>query len=152
MGDKFQRTVPEDIEKRRAKRAKLDAMKQERKSSRALGGTAFHLSTGELTAGCAENLLARGEETVSLYRPKTNETQRVYEMLLTFITESIGSQPRDVVCSAADDLLQIMKNENLQVSRRPAPASPHARGSKRRRRLRRRASLDPWPTTASRTS
>jgi hypothetical protein len=38
MGDKFLRTVPEDIEKRRAKRAKLDAQKQERKSTRALGG------------------------------------------------------------------------------------------------------------------
>jgi pre-mRNA-splicing helicase BRR2 len=35
---RYQRTVPEDMEKRRAKRAKLDALKQERKSSRAQGG------------------------------------------------------------------------------------------------------------------
>jgi hypothetical protein len=38
MGDKFERTAPEGIERRRVKRAKLDQRKQERASSRMLGG------------------------------------------------------------------------------------------------------------------
>jgi pre-mRNA-splicing helicase BRR2 len=36
-------------------------------------------------------------------------------MILTFITDYMGSQPRDVVCGAADEILQVMKNESLQV-------------------------------------
>jgi pre-mRNA-splicing helicase BRR2 len=60
--------------------------------------------------------MSRGEDSVSYYRPKTTETQRVYEMMLTFITDCIGSQPRDVVCGAADEILQIMKNDHIQVT------------------------------------
>jgi len=99
MGDKFLRTAPEDAEKRRAKRAKLDALKQERKSSRIIG----------------DSLLARGEEAAGLYRPKTEATQKVYEMLLTFISDYLGSQARDIICDAADDILQVMKNDAIQM-------------------------------------
>ena len=62
-----------------------------------------------------ESLLTQSDGTSGVYRPKTMDTQRVYEMMLTFITTSIGSQPRDVICGAADELLQIMKSDNLQV-------------------------------------
>jgi pre-mRNA-splicing helicase BRR2 len=115
MGDRYLRTQPEDIEKRKAKRAKMEAKRSERKASRLHGSTLSNMVYERRLIRVADDILSRSEDTAGYYRPKTNETQRVYEMLLTFITENIGSQPRDVVASAADDVLQIMKNDSMQV-------------------------------------
>lgn len=49
------------------------------------------------------------------YRPKTRESQRVYELLLSFITAQLGSQPQDVLCGAADEVLDILKDEKIKV-------------------------------------
>ncbi len=49
------------------------------------------------------------------YRPKTRETQRVYELILSFITNCLGSQPQDVLCGAADEVLDILKEEKSKV-------------------------------------
>jgi pre-mRNA-splicing helicase BRR2 len=40
---------------------------------------------------------------------------RTYELLLAFITEAIGSQPHEVMCGAADEVLETLKNENLKA-------------------------------------
>ena len=99
MGDRAMRSKPVEAEKLKEKKAKSDLAKQERTIKR--GGDSV--------------LTDRAEG--SFYRPKTQDTQRVYEMILTYITDIIGSQPRDVVSSAADDILAIMKNERIQVSK-----------------------------------
>ena len=49
------------------------------------------------------------------YRPKTRDTQQAYELLLNFITGCLGSQPKDILGGAADEVLDILKDENLKV-------------------------------------
>jgi pre-mRNA-splicing helicase BRR2 len=49
-----------------------------------------------------------------IYRPKTQETRQTYEILLSFIQEAIGDQPRDILCGAADEVLAVLKNEKLK--------------------------------------
>ena len=49
-----------------------------------------------------------------IYRPKTAETKQTYEVLLSFIQEALGDQPRDVICGAVDEVLSVLKNEKLK--------------------------------------
>ena len=49
-----------------------------------------------------------------MYRPKTQETRQTYEVLLSFIQEAIGDQPRDILCGAADEVLAVLKNDKLK--------------------------------------
>lgn len=49
-----------------------------------------------------------------IYRPKTQETRQTYEVLLSFIQEAIGDQPRDILCGAADEVLAVLKNDRLK--------------------------------------
>lgn len=51
------------------------------------------------------------EQVTGGYRPKTKETRVAFEELLSFVSESLGDQPRDVIKSAADEVLAIMKND-----------------------------------------
>ena len=55
-------------------------------------------------------LLSEGvDEMVGIiYRPKTQETRQTYEVLLSFIQEALGDQPRDILCGAADEVLQVI--------------------------------------------
>jgi pre-mRNA-splicing helicase BRR2 len=57
-------------------------------------------------------------EVDSLYRPKTKETRLAYEVLLNFIQEEMGSQPHDVLRSAADEVLAVLKDDLLKDSER----------------------------------
>lgn len=82
------------------KRQKFDEKTQAKKKS-ILEGSSI-LSSQTLVAGLR-------------YRPKTRETQRVYELLLSFITGSLGSQPQDILCGAADEVLDILKDDKLKV-------------------------------------
>lgn len=61
-------------------------------------------------------LLSEGvDEMVGIiYRPKTQETRQTYEVLLSFLHEALGDQPRDILCGAADEILQVLKNEKLK--------------------------------------
>ena len=45
------------------------------------------------------------------YRPKTQETRQTYEVLLAFIQEALGDQPRDILAGAADEVLVTLKND-----------------------------------------
>lgn len=61
-------------------------------------------------------LLSEGiDEMVGIvYRPKTQETRQTYEVLLSFIQEALGDQPRDILCGAADEVLAVLKNEKYK--------------------------------------
>ena len=86
MGDRAQRSKPEKTEERKAKRQKRDEAQYDFNSMK--GAT----------------LLSEGiDEMVGIvYRPKTQETRQTYEVLLSFIQEAIGDQPRDILRGAAD--------------------------------------------------
>jgi pre-mRNA-splicing helicase BRR2 len=53
-----------------------------------------------------------------IYRPKTQETRQNYEIVLSFIQDCIGDQPRDILCGAADEVLIILKNDRLRDKER----------------------------------
>uniref|UniRef100_A0A1B0D7Y8 U5 small nuclear ribonucleoprotein 200 kDa helicase n=1 Tax=Phlebotomus papatasi TaxID=29031 RepID=A0A1B0D7Y8_PHLPP len=98
MGDRYQRTKPEKTEERKAKRQKRDEAQYD--FDRMKGAT----------------LLSEGiDEMVGIvYRPKTQDTRQTYEVLLSFIQESLGDQPRDILCGAADEILAVLKNDKLK--------------------------------------
>lgn len=98
MGDRHQRTKPEKTEERKAKRQKRDEAQYD--FDRMKGAT----------------LLSEGiDEMVGIvYRPKTQETRQTYEVLLSFIQEALGDQPRDILCGAADEILAVLKNDKLK--------------------------------------
>ncbi|KAG9508941.1 small nuclear ribonucleoprotein helicase, partial [Fragariocoptes setiger] len=48
------------------------------------------------------------------YRPKLPQTRQIYEGLLSFIKDALGDQPSDYLCGAADEVLDVMKNDNLR--------------------------------------
>lgn len=98
MGDRFMRSRPDKAEERKAKRQKRDEAQYD--FARMKGAT----------------LLSEGvDEMVGIvYRPKTQETRQTYEVLLSFIQEALGDQPRDILCGAADEVLSVLKNDRLK--------------------------------------
>ncbi|XP_034947956.1 putative U5 small nuclear ribonucleoprotein 200 kDa helicase [Chelonus insularis] len=98
MGDRAKRTRPGKVEERKVKRQKRDEAQYD--FARMKGAT----------------LLSEGmDEMVGIvYRPKTQETRQTYEVLLSFIQEAIGDQPRDILCGAADEVLAVLKNDRLK--------------------------------------
>ncbi|GAB6023297.1 hypothetical protein CHUAL_008104 [Chamberlinius hualienensis] len=98
MGDLYQRTKPKFSEECKAKRQKRDEARYDFKRMR--GAT----------------LLSEGIDDMMgiVYKPKTQETRQTYEVLLTFIQEALGDQPRDVLCGAADEILSVLKNDKLK--------------------------------------
>ncbi|CDJ40308.1 sec63 domain-containing DEAD/DEAH box helicase, putative [Eimeria tenella] len=105
MGDKAERGLKkeekEKIGKRRnklkeggiAKRAKLDIKK---------GSTV-------LDADVTENFF---------YRPTTRATNQVYEQLLVLLQQQLGDQPDEVLRGAADEVLQVLKEDGLKEGER----------------------------------
>ncbi|XP_010537248.1 PREDICTED: DExH-box ATP-dependent RNA helicase DExH12 [Tarenaya hassleriana] len=61
-----------------------------------------------------------GEESVlnmsddGLYQPKTKETRAAYEAMLSLIQQQLGGQPQDIIRSAADEILAVLKNETIK--------------------------------------
>ena len=49
------------------------------------------------------------------YRPRTEETAAVYELLLSATHSALGDQASDVVRSAADTVLEILKDDEMRV-------------------------------------
>eukprot|EP00052_Salpingoeca_macrocollata_P008148 m.64806 g.64806 ORF g.64806 m.64806 type:complete len:2134 (+) comp16452_c0_seq1:64-6465(+) len=97
MGERYLRTAPAEIKEKKEKRAK----KQEQQRLEQRHGNFVQ------SAALADMGLR--------YRPKTQETQRVYETLLSFISEQLGSQPQDILCGAADEVLGIIKDDAMKA-------------------------------------
>lgn len=102
MGDKYQRTRP--------------STSAEQKTKRSRKVTSSEASKYEMSKLRGQSLLSEGisEMVGILYRPKTPETRQTYEVILSFISESLGDQPRDILCGAADEVLQVLKNDKMR--------------------------------------
>ncbi|KAG5219829.1 DEIH-box ATPase [Salix suchowensis] len=48
------------------------------------------------------------------YRPRTAETREVYELILSSVHQALGDQAQDIIRSAADTVLESLKNENMK--------------------------------------
>ena len=101
MGDKYQRTKPKLLDEKVVKKQKKN------------DDTSGKLDTTKFKG---QSVLSEDYEGISniLYKPKTYETKQNYEVILSFIQEYIGDQPRDILCGAADEILISLKNERLK--------------------------------------
>jgi len=95
MGDRYLREKPKKSDEKREKRQKRDEAQQNFKG----GKTAVSDKLSEF-AGV-------------YYTPKTQETRQTYEVLLSFIQEALGDQPRDILAGAADEILVTLKNDKV---------------------------------------
>jgi pre-mRNA-splicing helicase BRR2 len=112
MGDRYQRTKPkllDESQQQQQKTAKKQKTAEDASSS---------YSSAKLFKG--QSILSTDFEDSSniLYRPKTQETRQNYEIILSFIQECIGDQPRDILCGAADEVLLTLKNDRLRDKER----------------------------------
>lgn len=48
----------------------------------------------------------------AVYRPQTKETKAAYEVFLNFIQQELGDKPHDVLRSAADEILHVVKRDD----------------------------------------
>lgn len=98
MGDRALRAAPAELEERKRKRAKKEASASSKKAKAMVG-----------------SVLNEQMDLNLKYRPKTQETQHSYELILSYITEFLGSQPQDILMGAADEVLDILKDESTMV-------------------------------------
>ena len=104
MGSRVQRAAPKDLDKKKKKAAdKQDP--SERAAKRKQEAAGF---------GYADILEATQDVEGLTYRPRTAETREVYELILSTVHLGLGDQAQDVVRSAADTVLESLKNENMK--------------------------------------
>ena len=53
-----------------------------------------------------------------LYQPQHRDTRAAYEVLLTFVSEEMGDKPPDVLRSAANEVIIILKDDNLTMKKK----------------------------------
>ncbi|XP_026190378.1 U5 small nuclear ribonucleoprotein 200 kDa helicase [Cyclospora cayetanensis] len=101
MGDKAERGLKkeekEKIGKRRAKQAEGGLAKRSKLDVKK-GATV-------LDADVTENFF---------YRPTTRATNQVYEQLLVVLQQQLGDQPDEVLRGAADEVLQVLKEDGIR--------------------------------------
>ena len=109
MGDKYQRTKPKLLDNQDKKKKPKPAISESQLSSKY-----------DMNKFKGQSILSEDFEESSsiLYKPKTQETRQSYEIILSFIQECIGDQPRDILCGAADEVLLILKNDRLRDKER----------------------------------
>lgn len=107
MGDKYMRTKPKLLDDQKSTKKAKEKVSDQRKNY-------------ELNKFKGQSILSEDFEDSStiLYRPKTQETRQNYEIILSFIQECIGDQPRDIIGGAADEVLITLKNDRLKDKER----------------------------------
>lgn len=105
MGSRVQRQVPKDLDKKK-KRA-VDKQEGAEKPARRKAAEA---------AGFGYTDIIEATENVEglTYRPRTAETRQVYELMLSSVHQALGDQANDIVRSAADTVLETLKNDSLK--------------------------------------
>ncbi|KAJ3858454.1 P-loop containing nucleoside triphosphate hydrolase protein [Lentinula novae-zelandiae] len=111
MGSRVVREGPGDVGKRkkRDERGKEGGGKKKKEETKGAGtgtSTAFGFS------GYTDILDATHQVSGLTYRPKTLETQQVYELLLSEMHAILGGQAQDIVRTAADAVLEILKDSS----------------------------------------
>ena len=72
----------------------------------------------DLLSGSGGGAVEDAGGSSGLYKPKTTETKQTYEILLSFIQEALGDQPRDILHGAADEVLRTLKDDKLKDKER----------------------------------
>lgn len=102
MGDKYERSKPsvtkEAKEKKKRKKSSADV--------KLVGLSDIGSRSTSLLADDAGDLGI-------VYTPKTPQSREAYEVLLKFIASKLGDQPRAILCGAADEVLEVLKDESI---------------------------------------
>ncbi|KAA1478963.1 hypothetical protein DENSPDRAFT_892589 [Dentipellis sp. KUC8613] len=105
MGSRVQRQAPNDIEKKKKKAADNQDPTERQLTKREAEAPGFgYFDIIEVTQD-VEGLI---------YRPQTAETRELYELILLTVHQALGDQAQDVVRSAADTVLDTLKNEGMK--------------------------------------
>ncbi|CAO1613320.1 unnamed protein product [Jaminaea pallidilutea] len=106
MGSRVQREQIKDLDK---KKAKADAEEKQKQTKRSVQGGA-----GPSGSNYVDVLQATADIDELRYVPRTAETREVYELILNIIHSALGDQSADVVRSASDAALEILKDSELK--------------------------------------
>ena len=105
MGDKALRTKPPKAD---ANGGSFPPSKKSKRSARDDQERKYVESKTLLSGGTDMDAALAVEK---LYKPKTTETRQTYEVLLSFIQEALGDQPRDILHGAADEVIRALKDD-----------------------------------------
>ncbi|GLB39382.1 putative sec63-domain-containing protein [Lyophyllum shimeji] len=104
MGSRVVREAPKDLDKKKKKAVdRQDAIEKQTAKRKA-----------ELGFGYTDIIEATQDVEGLTYRPRTAETREVYELILSSVHTALGDQAQDIVRSAADTVLETLKNENMK--------------------------------------
>ncbi|CAK5277379.1 unnamed protein product [Mycena citricolor] len=104
MGSRALREAPKDLDKKKKKAAdRQDPDKQATRRKAEASGFSY------------TDIIEATQDVEGLnYRPRTTETREVYELILSAVHSTIGDQAQDIVRSATDIVLEVLKNENMK--------------------------------------
>jgi pre-mRNA-splicing helicase BRR2 len=105
MGSRVQRQAPKDLEKKKKKAVEGAEPTEKTAAKRKAEAAGF---------GYADIIEATQDVEGLTYRPRTAETRQVYELILAAVHSSIGDQAQDIVRSAADTVLEVLKTDTLK--------------------------------------
>ena len=115
MGSRALRATPKDLEKKKKKAADgkdRDATERQLAKRRAEASAAG--AGGAPGFGYADIIEATQDVEGLTYRPRTLETREVYQLILSGVHRLLGDQSPDIVRSAADAVLEALKNEGVK--------------------------------------
>ncbi|KAJ7046921.1 putative RNA helicase [Mycena alexandri] len=105
MGSRAHREKPIDIEKKRKRAADRQDPSEKQAAKRKTETSGF---------GYTDIIEATQDVEGLTYRPRTTETREVYELILSSVHTALGDQAQDIVRSAADTVLETLKNEDMK--------------------------------------
>jgi len=109
MGARAGREAPKDLEKKKQKQVATSAADEAERGIRRRGDLSYR------SDGRYVDILQATEDLEGLnYRPKTAETREVFELLLGIVHQALGDQAQDIVRSATDTVLEVLKSEDVK--------------------------------------
>ncbi|KAF8970308.1 Sec63-domain-containing protein [Flammula alnicola] len=105
MGSRVIRQAPKDLDKKKKKAVEGMDSSEKAAAKRKADLAGF---------GYADIIEATHDVEGLTYRPRTAETRQVYELILSSVHTALGDQAQDIVRSAADMVLETLKNEGMK--------------------------------------
>ncbi|KAK0494609.1 putative RNA helicase [Armillaria luteobubalina] len=105
MGSRVVRETPKDVDKKKKKATDRQEPSEKAVAKRKADTVGF---------GYADIIEATQDVEGLTYRPRTAETREVYELILSSVHTTLGDQAQDIVRSAADTVLESLKNEGMK--------------------------------------
>ena len=116
MGDRVAAGRPAEV----AARKEADAKKRRRADPIEAVGLGEYGSKQRRRAAGGGRLGDLGAVEAAGYRPRTRETQALWEQVLREAQASLGDQPQEILCGAAEEVLAALKDDSLREPQKKA--------------------------------